>query len=137
VLAGALAPVDLDTSCGQPHSLPGLTPTKRSSCVVSPQPALEDIIFIEGYAEDVNEDALTNAWLDKSTSYIYKVGCLRLFDDNKRDFGWAFVGIERDPGDFQYLGSLYFRDGENTDCGRVMRRVLACLAGCDIVFQDY
>ena len=64
---------------------------------------------IEGYAEDVNEDALTNAWLDKSTSYIYKVGCLTLFDDNKRDFGWAFVGIERHRGNFQYLGSLYSR----------------------------
>jgi hypothetical protein len=86
------------------------------------------------YAEDVNPDALTDAWLEKQTSYIWKVGVLVLADNNKLDWAYAFIGHEREPGKHEFIGFLQFQDGENDDPGRSIRRYVACLTRADHVF---
>lgn len=88
------------------------------------------------YVEDVNPDALTGAWLDNHTSYIWKVGTLVLTDANKLDWARIFIGHEREPGKFEFIGHLNFNDGENDDPGRCLRRYIECAARADHVFDD-
>ncbi len=47
------------------------------------------------YSEDVNEDALSNDWLESGTSFIYKVGVLTAVDSNKCDFAQIAIASMR------------------------------------------
>lgn len=87
------------------------------------------------YAEDQNDDALTDAWLEKRTSYIWRVGTLAVIDSNKRDWAILFVGHEREPGKLELIGRLNYVDGENDDPGRSLQRIALCAAQADIVFE--
>lgn len=78
------------------------------------------------YAEHVNEDALSDAWLDRSTSYIWKVGVLAQWDSNKTDHARLFIAHERQPGRPEFIGVLHWCDGENDDIGRSLPRYLRC-----------
>lgn len=93
--------------------------------------------FIVGYSQDVNDDAINgDAWLDNGTSWVWKVAVLTLFDSNKRDFGKAYLGMQKSPSSEPILiGTVEFGDGENDDCGRVMRRLLNCLSDAEVCFD--
>ena len=90
---------------------------------------------IVSYREDINEDALTDAWLENETSYIWKVGVLSVADGNKRDWGYLFIGHQREPGAlFEFIGRLYWADGENDDPGRCLGRYIKCAEMADCLF---
>lgn len=92
---------------------------------------------VKEYHEDVNPDALTDAWLDNGTSYIYKVGTLAIIDWNKADYVRVVIGILRDERRLpEVVGEFYFHDGENMDIGRVIKRAVGCLQLGHPVFED-
>jgi len=75
------------------------------------------------YSEDVNEDALTDAWLENRTSYIYRVGVLCAIDSNKCDWMHIAIGTQRRKNsDIELKGVFNFNKGENDDMGRVIGR---------------
>jgi len=77
------------------------------------------------YREDVNKDALSRDWLDKGTSYIYKVAIVLAIDSNKCDWVYAAIGTQRgDKSSPICLGTLHFAEGENDDMGRTIKRAL-------------
>jgi hypothetical protein len=87
------------------------------------------------YQEDVNPDALSDAWLDNDTSYIWKVGVLAVLDGNKRDWVHLFVGHHREPQEqCEFVGHFSWRDGENDDIARCLQRYLKCAQWADIIF---
>jgi hypothetical protein len=90
------------------------------------------------YQENVSHDAiLGETWLKNGTSYIWKVGVLSVADGNKTDWIDVYIGIKRNEESHPYIiGRLSFPDGENTDCGRVMKRVFKMLAMSNNVFED-
>lgn len=69
-------------------------------------------------------DALSGNWLNKRTSYIWRVGVLAQWDSNKCDYARIFVGHERAPGKLEFIGMLYYQDGENDDIGRSLQRIV-------------
>lgn len=80
------------------------------------------------YSEDVNDDALTDAWLDKRTSYIYKVGVLCAIDSNKCDWANVVIGVQRsNESEVEIKGEFDFNEGENDDMGRVIDRAVQIL----------
>ena len=87
------------------------------------------------YSEDVNDDALSDAWLENQTSYIWKVGTLAQWDSNKCDYIHVFIGHERALGRYEFIGMLYYSSGENDDPGRCLRRYPECLAQLHPVFD--
>lgn len=90
------------------------------------------------FHEDVNPDALDgDKWLKTNTSYIWKVGVLLLIDNNKCDWVHVFIGHERAPGKLEFIGKLYFSDGENDDMGRSMKRYLECAAAICPAFDTH
>ena len=104
------------------------------------QPLDEDRYWggpIIGYSEDINPDADNgDAWLENRTSYIWKVGTLAILDDNKRDFAYVFIGIQRTSGAApEFFGFYHLPEGENTDAGRVIKRIVKCLQDSDIIFE--
>lgn len=87
-----------------------------------------DDYYSFSYQEDINNDALTDAWLEKETSYIYKVAVMTAIDSNKFDFAHVVIGVQREQNsDYQLKGYLYFSEGENDDMGRVIKRSLDLL----------
>lgn len=91
---------------------------------------------IVSYQEDVNDDAKTDAWLDNNTSYIWTVGVLAVVDGNKRDWGYLFIGHQREPGaPFEFIGKLHWADGENDDPKRCLGRYIKCAKMADILFE--
>lgn len=77
------------------------------------------------YHDDVNNDALSQDWLDKNTSYIYKVSIVLAIDSNKCDWVYLAIGMQRsDKSDPIVLGSLHFKEGENDDMGRTLQRTI-------------
>lgn len=80
------------------------------------------------YQENVNDDALTDAWLENRTPFIWKVGVLAQWDSNKCDWMRVFIGHEREPGNREFIGMLHYQDGENDDIGRSLSRAVE-LAG--------
>ena len=89
------------------------------------------------YSEDVNEDALTNAWLDNRTSFIYKVGVLCAIDSNKCDFAYIAIGVQRkDFYEPELKGIFCFDEGENDDIARVLKRAMNLLPDMHCVFED-
>ena len=87
------------------------------------------------YAESVNPFAIDgDKWLEARTSYIWKVGVLAQWDSNKCDYAYIVIGYEREPGQMQVLGHLYFPQGENDDIGRVLGRAIDVAASIHPVF---
>jgi hypothetical protein len=81
------------------------------------------------YSEDV-ESNYNKSWGyggDIDCSYIYKVGVLAVIDGNKSDYAKFFIACERDEGEFDYFGELYFHQGENTDMKRTIQRIYKCM----------
>jgi len=96
----------------------------------------DDGMYFWQYHEDVNKDALTEDWLENSTSYIYKVGVLCAIDSNKCDFVHIAIGTQRDDKCTPEIkGSFYFNEGENDDMGRVIKRAIECLEFIHPVFH--
>jgi hypothetical protein len=98
---------------------------------------LESVYNIQ-YKEDVNDDAINgDKWLDKGTSYIWKVGVLALIDSNKCDFVRVIIAHQRTNNhDIEIIGELYWSDGENDDIGRCLDRYLECLRCLHLVFTN-
>lgn len=97
----------------------------------------EWIAPIVRYEESVNPDAANGgAWLESNTSYIWKVGVLSIADGNKRDWAYLLIGHQREPNArFEFIGKLYWSDGENDDPGRCLRRYVECAARADVLFE--
>ena len=75
------------------------------------------------YSEDLNIDALSDDWLEKRTSYIYKVAVLCAIDANKCDWVHIAIGVQRDKdSEMEVKGVFYFDQGENDDMARVIDR---------------
>lgn len=90
------------------------------------------------YAENINPDAINGeAWLENETSYIWKVGVLMATDSNKCDWVNVFIGHQRGEGEaFEFIGHLFWRDGENDDIGRSLSRYLQCMRSSDSLFDN-
>lgn len=89
------------------------------------------------YSEDINPDALTEDWLEKRTSYIWKVAVLTAVDSNKLDFTHVAIGVQRDDKNLPELkGTFYFDEGENDDMGRVIHRAVSLLENMHNIFQN-
>lgn len=89
------------------------------------------------YIEDVNDDALTDAWLESKTSYIWKVGVLAVIDPNKCDWVYLYIGHQRKPTAlFEFIGVLHWSDGENDDIGRCLHRYISIAGLIHPVFGD-
>lgn len=82
----------------------------------------------ERYTEHDNPAALTDAWLENNSSYIWRVGVLTRIDNNKADWMHVWIGHERHPGKTEYIGHLHYADGENDDPGQCLMRALELLA---------
>lgn len=89
------------------------------------------------YYEHVNDDALSDAWLERGTSYIWKVGVLAQIDSNKCDHVHLLIGHEREPGHYQFVGMLFWVGGENDDIGRCLQRYLNCASMLHPVFEQH
>lgn len=93
--------------------------------------------FAITYTEDINNDALSDKWLDNETSWIYKVGVLTAIDKNKCDEVFIVIDTQRNE---QYqpdiIGELRFRRGENDDIMRVIKRAVKLLTQVHSVFED-
>lgn len=88
------------------------------------------------YSENVNNDALSEEWLSKRTSYIYKVGVLCAIDANKCDWVYVAVGTQRsDKSDVELKGIFQFNEGENDDIGLVLERMMELLRNMHSVFD--
>jgi hypothetical protein len=89
------------------------------------------------YVQDDNNDALSEEWLDKKTSYIWRVGALIIWDANKCDWCGIWFGQRREPNyKIQFKGSMYWDDGENDDPARTVRRVMELAAQVHSVFVE-
>lgn len=89
---------------------------------------LEDDFTSWKYLEDTNDDALSNDWLEKRTSWIYKVEVLAGIDSNKCDWAVVAIGTQRNKDSkIDIIGRLNFNKGENHDIGRVLDRALKVL----------
>ena len=89
------------------------------------------------YVWDINPDAINgDAWLENRTSFIHEIGVLSLIDSNKCDFIHVFFGQRRSPShEPEVIGRMYWRDGENDDPARTLKRVRDLLATVAPVFQ--
>lgn len=88
------------------------------------------------YTENISSDALTGDWLANGNSYIWKIGVLAATDQNKCDFVRVFIAHERKPNRFDYIGELYWQDGENDDIGRSLARYISILENMHPVFEQ-
>lgn len=88
------------------------------------------------YAEHLSPDAINgDAWLESNSSYIWKVGVLAQVDSNKCDYARLFIGHERRPDQMEFIGMLHWRDGENDDIGRSLRRYILAASNIHPVFD--
>ena len=89
------------------------------------------------YRENINPDAINgDAWLDKGTTYIWKVGVLAVIDANKCDWVQVLIGHQRSPDrPMEFIGKLNWQDGENDDIGRSLDRYLDLMRSMDTVFE--
>lgn len=88
------------------------------------------------FQEDENEDALTDAWLDNETSYIFKVCVMTAIDANKCDWAYVAIGTKRhENSNLEIKGILKFDEGENDDMGEVIARSLSVLKTMHPAFE--
>lgn len=77
------------------------------------------------YKSDIEEDALSGDWLENRTSYVWKVGIAAFVDANKCDWVYVYIGHQRsDSSTPQFIGCLYWENGENDDIPRSVDRYL-------------
>lgn len=89
------------------------------------------------YVEDVNNDTLSDDWLENRTSFIYKVGVLTAIDANKCDWVHVAIGTQRgEKSPFEIKCEMEFNEGENDDIARVLKRALQCLEVIHPVFHE-
>lgn len=90
------------------------------------------------YDENINPHAANGKeWLDKGSSYIWKVGILMTWDSNKFDYCTIFIGHQRDPeAESEFIGLLHWKDGEGDDIGRCLTRYLKILRSAHPSFED-
>lgn len=69
---------------------------------------------------------------DKSNySYVYKIGVLSMFDNNKCDFGEFHIGFQTDEdSEMIYMGKINFEDGENMDIETTIKRIAYSMLEC-------
>ena len=85
---------------------------------------------------DENPDAITgDKWLENGTSWVWRVGVLAQWDSNKCDYARLFIGHERGPDQHEFIGVLYWQDGENDDIGRCLSRALQVASDIHPVFD--
>lgn len=90
-----------------------------------------------GYQENVNEDALTDKWLETGTSYIWKVGVITAIDPNKCDWVYLAIGTQRSPRwPVDIIGHLSFKRGENDDIRATIDRAIKSLEMIHPVFEN-
>lgn len=90
------------------------------------------------YLENKNDDALTDAWLENRTSYIYKVGVMTAIHSNKSGIAHIVIGVQRGGGEKfapELKGYFYFSKGENDDMGQVIHRALGLLQAIHPAFD--
>ena len=88
------------------------------------------------YQASTNPDAIEgDRWLENGTSYIWRIGVLAQIDSNKCDYARLFIAHEREPGWFEFIGELYWQDGESDDIGRSLARYLDCARQMHPVFD--
>lgn len=88
------------------------------------------------YIQDDNPDALTDAWLGNRTSYIHRVGVLVIWDANKCDWCELAIGHRKQPDHrAEFVGILYWSDGESDDPARMMKRALKAASRVHPVFN--
>jgi hypothetical protein len=88
------------------------------------------------YTQNDNPDALTDEWLQRQTSYIWRVGVLAFWDANKCDWCGLVIGQRRSPQHQpEFKGLMYWDDGENDDPARVVRRAMDAAADLHPVFN--
>lgn len=81
------------------------------------------------YSENCNPDVLDRTWVEKRTPFIYKVGVMAAIDSNKCDWAYIAIGAQRHEGsEIDIVGHLKFKNGENDDMGRTMKRAFALLS---------
>ena len=85
------------------------------------------------YQEDIEEHY--TEFIERGCPYIYKVGAYAEIDGNKFDYAYIYLGMEREKdGRLVYLGKLEFPDGENSDIGNTLGRLMKCLEMIDSIF---
>ena len=88
------------------------------------------------YNENVNQDALTEEWLENNTSYIYKVGVMTAVDNNKCDFAHIAIATQRcDKSNPELKGYFHFNKGENDDMGLVLERAFELIKWMHPAFE--
>ena len=92
-------------------------------------PDIEDEYVYFDYSENINVDVDDkDTWLEKRTSYIYKVATLAAIDNNKCDYASIIIGTQRSENSTpEIVGTLNFHRGENDDMGRVIKRAVDLL----------
>ena len=99
-------------------------------------PLDEELPDARRFMMDENPDALDREkWLENGTSYIWRVGVLAQWDSNKCDYARIFIGHERRPNQHEFIGVLHWRDGENDDIGRSLKRYLELAADIHPAFD--
>jgi hypothetical protein len=103
-------------------------------------PSLAGVKDNYAYSEDVNPDAANGKWLERGTSYIWKIGVLAVIDSNKCDYVTVYIAHERSKPEnemhfVEVIGKLHWRDGENDDIARSLQRYMKCLAEADFIFR--
>lgn len=101
---------------------------------VPQEPYPRSVPNVEIYKEDIEERY--EAFSECDCSYIYKVATLSIIDGNKCDFAKVYLGYQRDrDSGLVYVGCLDFPNGENTDLGRTLKRLLECLERTAPIFE--
>lgn len=90
------------------------------------------------YRENTSPYAIDgDAWLKAGVSYIWKIGVMALIDPNKCDWVHLLMFHHREPGrEPEFIGKLYWRDGENDDIGRSLARYIDLATSIHPVFQE-
>ncbi len=88
----------------------------------------------EVYREDVEPNY--QQAIEKECSWLHKVGVLALIDGNKWDFCTLFIGVVDQDDECQFIGKLYFSDGENMDVARLLARMVRVIKEVDSIFWE-
>lgn len=82
------------------------------------------------YDED-NRNSLDFIDDSKNYSYVYRIGVLSMFDNNKSDFGEFHIGFQSNKdGEMVYMGKIDFEDGENMDITTTIKRIAYSMLKC-------
>lgn len=103
----------------------GIEETLRGRAITYYGYDLDDDWTAVAYRESQNDDALSDAWLESDTSYIWRVGVLVLYDNNKCDWCRILIGTQRSEASVaKVIGMLEWEGGENDDPARTVKRAM-------------